>query len=350
MPELVIGDHTITDYSDVFVIAEIGHNHGGSLETAIEMCRVAKECGCDAVKLQKRTLDKCYTKAFLATPYNSEHAFGRTYGEHRAVLEFGKEEYNELKRYCQGIGIEFFSTAFDEEAADFLEAVGVPAYKIASGDLTNIPLIKHVAKKGKPMIISTGGAHTVDIGRALWALGATPAAFLHCVALYPTPAHEANLSAIKEIRLKTGRIVGYSCHYNGILLAELAVVWGAQIIEKHFTLDHSAKGSDHAMSLQPEGMRRLVRDLRRAKAATGPGVKYRLAGEEKSLAKMEKALYPTRTLPAWHVIEAGDLAARSPTTPDGMRPWQIDRLAGRSLVLEASTAGPITPKVLGEEE
>ena len=340
MPELVIGDRRITDDSDVFVIAEVGHNHGGSLETALEMCRVAKECGCDAVKLQKRTLDKCYTKAFLNTPYNSEHAFGRTYGEHRAALEFGREEYVELKRYCRSINIDFFATAFDEDAADFLEMVGVPCYKIASGDLTNTPLIRHVAAKRKPMILSTGGACMADVYRALLATGTTPTAWLHCVAVYPTPATDANLSAIRELRLHLDRIVGYSCHHNGILLAELAVVWGAQIVEKHFTLDHTAKGSDHAMSLQPEGMRRLVRDLRRAKEAAGPGVKYRLPQEEKSLSKMEKALYPARTLPAGHVIEAADLAARSPTTPDARRPWEIDRLVGTTLVSEATTSAP----------
>ena len=349
MPELVIGDRRITDDSDVFVIAEVGHNHGGSLETALEMCRVAKECGCDAVKLQKRTLDKCYTKAFLNTPYNSEHAFGRTYGEHRAALEFGREEYNELRRFCRSIHIEFFATAFDEEAADFLEEVGVPCFKIASGDLTNTPLIRHVAKKGKPMIISTGGAYIADVFRAVLSTGPTPSAFLHCVAVYPTPATDANLSAIRELRLYLDRIIGYSCHQSGILLAELAVVWGAQIIEKHFTLNRGAKGSDHAMSLQPEGMRRLVRDLRRAKEAVGAGVKYRLPEEEASLSKMEKAVYPTRTLPAGHVLEAGDLAARSPTTPKAMRPWEMEGIIGKPLTAEASTAGPLTHEVVGEE-
>lgn len=352
MRSIMIDGHQITQDGDAWVVAEIGHNHGGKLDTAIEMCRVAKECGCDAVKLQKRTLSRCFTKTFLATPYNSEHAFGRTYGEHREALEFGTAEYMELMAYCKEIGITFFATAFDEEAADFLEDLNVPCFKIASGDLLNYPLIEHVAKKHKPMIISTGGGSIDEIMRVdlLTLLYHTPVAFLHCVAMYPTKSESANLSAIQLMmdRLQTC-IIGYSCHFNGILLAEMAYMFGARIIEKHFTLDHTAKGSDHALSLQPQGMKNLVRDLRRMRFAGGDGEKMRLPEEEKPLEKMEKVGYPNRKLQAGTVIDLSDIVLKSPATSDGFRGNKLCELVGKYVQQDCSTAIPFTKDMLEEE-
>lgn len=351
-PEITIGRRRIKSGGDAFVIAEIGHNHQGSLETCLEMCRVAKDCGCDAVKLQKRTLDRCYTKAFLATPYNSEHAYGATYGEHRAALEFGTSEYRDIRAYCTEIDIAFLSTAFDEEAADFLACVGVDAIKIASGDLTNTPLIKHCAGLGQPLVISTGGWDMADVVRADRAVGMTPAAFLHCVARYPMPTEQANLSAIGELSIRLQhRIIGYSCHENGILAAEIAYgCWDAAIIEKHFTLDHTWKGSDQAMSLQPDGMRRLVRNLRRIHDMDGTGRKRRTREEDAALTKMAKILWPSKSLPAGHILQKGDLAAKSPVKPGGLLPYRLEDLTGRDLVFGCSTAEPLTATHVGEDD
>ncbi len=350
MRSIMIDGHQITQDGDAWVVAEIGHNHGGKLDTAIEMCRVAKECGCDAVKLQKRTLSKCYTKTFLATPYNSEHAFGRTYGEHREALEFGTIEYMELMAYCKEIDITFFATAFDEEAADFLEDLNVPCYKIASGDLTNIPLLEHICRKGKPLIISTGGASSTDIIRASIATQDAQAAFLHCVARYPTPADDANLGAIWLLAdILPNRIIGYSCHYNGIVLAEVAYMFGARIIEKHFTLDHTSKGSDHALSLQPHGMKDLVRDLRRIRAARGDGIKERNENERKGLEKMAKVYYPNFTLKSGHIITEGDISAKSPAMPAGIEPWRKPEIMGRKLIADCSTSVPLTKELLEDK-
>jgi len=352
MRSIMIDGHRITQDGDAWVVAEIGHNHGGKLDTAIEMCRVAKECGCDAVKLQKRTLSRCYTKTFLSTPYNSEHAFGRTYGEHREALEFGTVEYMELMAYCKEIGITLFATAFDEEAVDFLDDLDVPCYKIASGDLTNIPLLIHICKKGKPIIISTGGAYMDQIVDAdtIALLHEAQVAFLHCVASYPTRADIANISAIKTMmdRLHTC-IIGYSCHYNGILLAEMAYMYGARIIEKHFTLDHTAKGSDHALSLQPQGMKNLVRNLRRMKPAYGHGEKLRIHEEEKPLEKMEKVGYPNKMLKEGAVIELSDIVLKSPATRAGIRGNRLYELAGKILKSDCSTAVPLTKDLLEDE-
>jgi sialic acid synthase len=351
MREMIIGNRHIKPYGEPFVIAEIGHNHMGRLDVALEMVRQAAACGCDAVKLQKRTMKLCYTKAFLATPYNSEHAYGDTYGAHRDALEFGRSEYVEIGALASELGIAFMSTAFDEPAADFLADVGVAAIKIASGDLVNTPLIRHCAGLGKPLVISTGGARMGDIRRADEVVGEHPAAFLHCVAMYPMPAEAANLAAIWDMAAALqGRVIGYSCHENGILCAELAyAVWDAQVIEKHFTLDRSAKGSDHAYSLQPDGMRRLVRNLRRARVTSGTGFKVRTAQEERALAKMEKVLWPARTLPPGHVLGPGDVVAKSPVIRGGIPPYRHDEVMGRPLVFGCSTAAPLTAIDLGEE-
>jgi N-acetylneuraminate synthase/sialic acid synthase len=347
MRELTIAGCTITDESDAFVIAEIGHNHQGNVQLAKRMIMAAKQAGCDAVKLQKRSNKSIFTKALYNKSYNSEHAYGDTYGEHREALEFEWPEYNALKKYAQALDILFFATAFDEESADFLDALGVPAYKIASGDLRNVTLIKHIANKKKPVILSTGGATATDIWRADFELRRydIQAAFLHCVAIYPTPAHKCNLSAIRALRDEmSDRVIGYSCHYNGIVMAEMAYMYGARIIEKHFTLDHTMKGSDHALSLQPDGMRRMVRDLRRIRQARGSGEKIRAEEEEAALAKMEKCVYPTRTLPAGHILQSEDFALKTPATPGGLEAWEVEELIGKELVSEVSTAAPFTKK------
>ena len=155
---LSIDGTLITDESDCYVIAEIGHNHQGSVEKCRELFRAAKECGADAVKLQKRDNRTLYTRAMYERPYDNENSFGPTYGAHREALEFGRAEYLELQQYAAELGITFFATAFDFSSADFLAQLDMPAYKLASGDLRNIPLIRHVARIGKPMILSTGGA------------------------------------------------------------------------------------------------------------------------------------------------------------------------------------------------
>ena len=349
MARLQIGEKVITPDSDAYVIAEIGHNHGGSVQTAIKMVEAAKACGCDAVKFQKRTNTRIYTKAFLKTPYNSEHAYGPTYGSHRDALEFGMVEYQELKAVCRALEIGFIATAFDERSADLLNRIGVDAIKIASGDLVNIPLLEEVAKYGRPVIVSTGGGAWADIHLADHFLDKTDAAFLHCTALYPTRPEDVNLKAIEEMSFTMPhRIIGYSSHFNGPQAAADSYYFGARIIEQHFTLDHTMKGSDHAMSLEPQGMKMLVRDLRRAREMIGTGAKRRDEREQKALEKMEKILWPARTLEKGHRLAQSDILSLSPSNPDGLAPGALHHLIGKNLVNDVSTTAPFSWDDIGE--
>lgn len=291
------GDGRMIGMDDVtpFVIAEIGHNHQGNLELAHRMIERARECGADAVKLQKRDNRTLYPPEVYDRPYTSEHSFGATYGEHREALEFGREEYLELKAHAEARGLVFFATAFDMRSVDFLEDLGVKLLKIASFDVRSLNLIAYAAATAIPLIISTGTASDEDV-RAIYEM--LPAitrrdklALLHCTSEYPTPAEHLNLRAIETLRASYPEIpIGFSSHFNGISMPLLAYGLGARIFEVHFTLDRTMKGSDQAWSLEPVGLRSLVRDLRRAHDAMGDGVKRALAGEMPAL---EKAGKPT---------------------------------------------------------
>jgi N-acetylneuraminate synthase/sialic acid synthase len=261
MRRLDLNGKVIQDNSDCYTIAEIGHNHQGKLETAKEMFRVAKECGADAVKLQKRDNRSLFTRAGYTKPYDNPNSYGETYGEHREFLEFGWIEYKELMNYAEEIGITIFSTAFDFNSADFLAKLDIPIFKIASGDLKNIPLLTHIAGFQKPMIISTGGGTMEDVNRAYDAIMPLnqQLCILQCTAGYPAEFNELNLKVITTFRERYPEVtVGLSSHDNGIAMAVAAYMLGARVIEKHFTLNHTWKGTDHAFSLEPIGFRKLV--------------------------------------------------------------------------------------------
>lgn len=329
---LTIANTRIDDESPCYVIAEVGHNHQGSLEQCKALMERAKECGANAVKLQKRSNRKLFTRAMYESPYESPHAFGSTYGTHREALEFGLEEYKELQAYAHAIGIAFFATAFDRESADFLAALDMPAFKIASGDLLNLPLLTHIARFGRPMIISTGGAELADVKRAFDAVATLNPhiALLHCTSGYPAAWDELNLRAIETLRREfPGAVIGFSSHDEGIAMPVAACALGARIVEKHFTLDRAMRGSDHAFSLEPPAMARMVKDLRHLHSALGDGVKRRYSSEEKALHKMGKALVAARALPAGHVLTEDDLVAKSPA--DGLPPYALPRLLGLRL-------------------
>jgi N-acetylneuraminate synthase/sialic acid synthase len=332
MRQCVIDGVVIDDQSDCYVIAEIGHNHQGDLEKAKELFRRAKDCGVQAVKLQKRSNRTLYTADMYNKPYEHEHSFGRTYGEHREFLEFGETEYRELQAYSATLGLTFFATAFDIESADFLARLDVPAFKIASGDLKSLPLLRHVARFGKPMIVSTGGGTLEDVQRAHDAIAPINAqlCFLQCTATYPNAPEEMNLRVITTLRETfPGLVVGLSDHYNGIALSVAAYMLGARVIEKHFTLNHSLKGTDHALSLEPIGMQKMVRDLHRTRIALGDGVKRVLPAEVSAITKMGKKIVAARDLPAGHVLAREDVALKSPG--DGLPPYELDAVLGRAL-------------------
>jgi N-acetylneuraminate synthase/sialic acid synthase len=331
--ELVVDGKVIARDGPAYVIAEIGNNHQGDLEKAKALIHAAKECGVDAVKFQKRENRVLFTRAYYDAPYDNENSYGSTYGEHREFLELPKSDWFELSRYSREEGVAFVSAAFDEPSADLMADLDVGAFKFASGDLLNVPFLRYVAEKGKPMFLSTGGGTLEDIDRAVDAILARneQLCVLHCTAAYPADVEDLNLSVITALRERYPELViGLSDHHNGIAMAPVAFMLGARVFEKHFTLNHAWKGTDHAYSLMPDGMRRFVRDLHRVPVALGDGVKRRLPSEERPLEKMGKKLVTTRALPVGHVLSPGDLVAKSPAD-GGLPPYELDDLIGRAL-------------------
>ena len=328
---LTIGSFEISDNSDCYVVAEIGHNHQGELEKAKELFFAAKECGAHAVKLQKRDNRALYTAELYNQVYDHRNSYGKTYGEHRDYLEFGRDEYEELIRYAREINITFFSTAFDFPSADFLEELDMPVYKIASGDLNNIPLITYVASFQKPMIISTGGGLMEDVRRAYDAIMPinSQLCIMQCTSGYPSAFEEMNLRVITTYRERFPEaVIGLSAHDSGIAMAVVGYVLGARVVEKHFTLNRALSGSDHAFSLERPGLRRMIRDLQRARLALGDGVKRRYPSEVKPMYKMGKKLVAAHALPKGHVLRRDDIAIKSPN--DGLPPYELYDVIGKT--------------------
>jgi sialic acid synthase len=346
---LTIDGIDIHDDGDCYVIAEIGHNHQGSLEQAKQMFDEAKRCGAHAVKIQKRDNRSLYTREAFNRPYDNENSFGATYGEHREALEFGRSEYEELLAYANEIGVTFFSTAFDHPSADFLADIDMPAYKIASADLINTPLLKHVAEFGKPMVISTGAATLDDVRRAYDTLAPIndQIVILQCTAGYPAEFGELDLRVISTYRdMFPGTVVGLSSHDNGIAMAVAAFVLGARVVEKHFTLNRAMKGTDHRFSLEPQGLRKMVRDLQRTREALGDGTKKMYPSEAAPAEKMAKKLVFAHALPAGHRLTEDDVTAKSPG--DGLPPYELDRVVGRILRHPVNEDAALTFELLEE--
>jgi sialic acid synthase len=341
----------IADDTDVFVIAEVGHNHQGDVETALKLLEAAHEVGANAIKLQKRDNRSLYTQAMFSKSYENENSFGDTYGEHREALEFGRDEYQQLQERARELGLTFFATAFDHPSADFLADLDMPAYKIASGDLRNLPLLRHVASIGKPVLFSSGAGELDDVRRAYDAIAEInpQVCILQCTASYPAPYEELDLMVIDTYRKEfPDAVVGYSGHENGIAMVLAASVIGARVVEKHFTLNRTMKGTDHAFSLEPVGMRKLVRDLRRLRTALGDGRKKVYPDEAAALQKMGKKLVAAHALPEGHVLGESDIAVKSPG--DGLPPTELDSLLGRPLLRQVAEDEDLSHDVVGLQQ
>lgn len=306
---LTIDGVRIADDAPCYVIAEVGHNHGGSLETALEMVSAAAECGAHAVKFQKRENATLYSRALLEKPYENENSYGATYGAHRAVLEFGYTEFNHLLSAASSVYVSCFATAFDEPSADFIAQLGMPAIKIASGGVTDVPLLTHVAKLKIPIILSTGGATIKHVDRAVETIVKhhQDLAILHCTASYPVRNYEElNLKVIATYRQRYPYVIGWSGHDPGIAMSVAAYSLGARIVEKHFTTNRSNKGTDHAFSLEPVGLRKLVRDLERTRLALGDGLKRYYKSEVAPISKMRRRPLPDGTMQITGEMDAID--------------------------------------------
>jgi sialic acid synthase len=325
-----VGGRWVDDSSDCFVIAEVGHNHGGSVETAKRMFAAAADAGADAVKLQKRDNRSLYTREFFEKPYNGENSYGATYGEHREALELDRFEYEELVAYADELGIMMFATAFDLASVEFLEQFDLPAYKVASGDINSHPLLREIASTGRPVIFSTGGASIEEVRRAHEVLAheTDKLCVLQCTAGYPAAWDQLDLRVIDTYRrIFPSTVVGLSSHDNGIAMAVPAYTLGARVIEKHFTLDRTMKGTDHAFSLEPQGLRKMIRDLRRTREALGEGVKRVHKTEKAPIEKMSKKLVAARHIQAGHTLTRDDIAMRSPG--NGLSPAYLSQLIGQ---------------------
>jgi sialic acid synthase len=333
MREIAIASKVINEDSHAFTIAEIGHNHQGNLKTCKEMFQVAAECGVDAVKLQKRDNKNLYTQEFYNSPYTSENSFGKTYGEHREKLEFDFDSYKELQNYAEDLGIIFFATAFDTKSVDFLASLKMPAIKIASGDLKSIPLLRYAARTNIPLIISTGGATLDEVKFAYNILkkeSKSNFSFLQCTAAYPADESLLNLKVIQTyLEEFPDVVIGFSSHDKGTSMSLPAYALGARIIEKHFTLDRTMKGTDHAFSLEPNGLKRLVRDLINTKKALGVSEKKPHDSEVAPIRKMSKKGVYVRHVRVNEILLPEMVEMKSPG--DGVSFIEIESLLGRKL-------------------
>jgi N-acetylneuraminate synthase len=266
-----IGSKRIGDDQPCYVIAEIGINHNGDVDLAKRLITVAVAAGCDAVKFQKRTVDVLYSREELAKP--RESPFGNTNGDLKRGLEFGREEYEEIDVYCKAVQIDWFASCWDEESVDFVNRFDVPCYKIASASLTDDNLLRHTRATGKPLILSTGMSTLEEIDHAVDVLGKNDLILLHACSTYPAYYEELNLRAIPKLQERYAVPVGYSGHETGISSTVAAVVLGACCVERHITMDRAMWGSDQAASLEPNGISRVVRDIRLIEQSLGDGEK-----------------------------------------------------------------------------
>jgi N-acetylneuraminate synthase len=284
--EIRLGSKVIGPGRPCYVVAEIGINHNGDIDLAKKLINVALGADCDAVKFQKRTIDVVYSAEELAKP--RESPFGTTNGDLKRGLEFELEEYEEIDRYCREVKIDWFASCWDEASVDFIAQFRVPCFKIASASLTDDNLLRHTRAIGKPIVLSTGMSTIQQVDHAVEILGKQDLVLLHACSTYPAYYEELNLQVIDVLRDRYGVPVGYSGHETGLPSSVAAAVLGACIIERHITLDRSMWGSDHAASLEPNGITRLVRDIRLIEKSMGDGVKRVLEREQPIIKKLRR--------------------------------------------------------------
>jgi len=325
--EFLLGARPIGFSSKVLVIAEIGVNHDGSVEQAIKLIDAASDCGADVVKFQTFRADRL----MMAVPDRlAQQADGNeTAYEMFRRLELSWDDHRKLKDHADQRGILFLSTPFDEESADFLDGLGVPAFKIASSDLTHIPLLRHIGRKRKPVLLSTGMSFLPEVEEAVHTLtdhGARDIVLLHCVSSYPASPESLNLRSILTLRDHFHLPVGFSDHSQGTLFSLIAAALGARVLEKHFTLDRNAPGPDHTASLDPCGLRDLVAGLRAVEASLGSGDKRPSPDEEPGRLGSRRSIVAAAEIRAFETIRPWMLTCKRPA--GGLSPREVDRVVG----------------------
>jgi N-acetylneuraminate synthase/N,N'-diacetyllegionaminate synthase len=326
----------------VLVIAEAGVNHDGRLELAHRLVDAAADVGADVVKFQTFDPDAVAAAGAPTAEYQRRSAFGQ--GDQRtmaAALALPSDAWVAIRDHAHERGLVFLSTPFDDGSADLLEALDVPAFKVPSGELTNLPFIERLARRGRPLLVSTGMADMVEVAAAIDAIAAAgdpPVALFHCVSSYPARVEDANLRAIGTMRAAFSVPVGWSDHTLGIELPLAAVAAGASLVEKHLTLDRTMAGPDHAASLEPTAFRAMIEGIRTVEAALGSGDKRPVEAEQAIAAIARRSLHWRRSLPAGSLIDEGDLMAMRPGT--GVSPARQQDVIGRR-TRRAVTAGEL---------
>lgn len=312
-----------------FVIAEIGLNHNGEVGIAKKLIAAAKDAGCDAVKFQKRDVADLAIGSVLDAADARFPAFGSTYRQIREHMEFDRAEFQELIADSRAAGLPFFCTPFDIPSFEFLEELGMTAYKLASHSLTNLPFLEHVAARGKPCILSTGMAlpEEIDRGVAVFKKAGCPLILLHCVSSYPTPYEHANLRVMDTHAARYGIPVGYSGHEVGTLATIAAVARGACVVERHITLDTAMMGFDHKLSIDPGQLKALVSQIRSVEIMLGDGIKRLLPVEQITRDKYHVSWVSKVAIPAGTVVAEDMLTLKNPGT--GIPAWKKDQVVGR---------------------
>jgi N-acetylneuraminate synthase/N,N'-diacetyllegionaminate synthase len=330
MNPIRIGDREVGTGRSVFVIAEAGVNHNGRLDLAERLVDIAADAGADAVKFQT------FDPKLLATPAAAKAEYQReTTGEGGSQLEMlqalvlPRDAHVQLQKRARDRGLIFLSTPFDEPSADFLETLDVPAFKVSSGDLTNVFLLKHLAAKQRPLLLSTGMATLDEVRAAVAVVQPQPVALFHCVSNYPAEPADCNLRAIATLRTATGVPVGWSDHTHGIDVTVAAVALGAELVEKHFTIDRTLPGPDHRASLEPHELAAMVRGIRNAEAALGDGEKRPRPSELAVATVARRSLCYREDLAAGAVVAEHHFIALRPGT--GIATTEVGKLVGRRL-------------------
>ena len=318
----------------VYIIAEAGDNHNGDFNTALKLVDVAKRAGADCVKFQTFVTEEIISKYAEMAEYQKKNT-GKEESQFEMVkrLELSFDEFRKIKEYCDRVGIQFLSTPFDLKSVDFLNELGVPFFKIPSGELTNYPYLIKIAHTGKPVVMSTGMCEPDEILAAINVLeknGSGEITLLHCNTEYPTPLKDVNLYAMRTMKKMFGKKVGYSDHTKGIEVPVAAVALGACVIEKHFTLDKNMPGPDHKASLEPDELGRMVKNIRNIEIALGDGVKRVSESERKNIAIARKSIVARRNIQEGEILTEENLAVKRPGT--GINPMQWMEVLGTRAV------------------
>jgi N-acetylneuraminate synthase len=327
---VVICSKSLGDGFPCFVIAEAGVNHNGDLEIARRLVDASVKAGADAVKFQAFKAERLVIQSAPKAKYQKNGEKSDSQLKMLKKLELTEEDFKTLNVYSQKKGIIFLASVFDEESTEVLERIGVPAYKMGSGELTNLPLLAYVAEKGKPMIISSGMSTLDEVSEAISTVrgnGCKEIILLHCISNYPAAAHDVNLKVIKTLKEKFRLPIGFSDHTLSLVIPAVAVSMGAIVIEKHITLDHKMAGPDHRASLEPEEFYSMVKNIREVEEALGDGLKRVTEGEQEIRNVARRSLVAAVDIPAGSTISLEMLDVKRPGT--GISPKHARKVAGK---------------------